>query len=562
MRTIWVLAVVSACLPTLACDTVLAADPAGQIAAHLAAGEFGPALNLARQAPPAARDGLLGQIAAAQAAAGNGSAARQTAVSMADDSARSQSLTDLRSSPPAFGGGPQPDFDSLIDLITSTIAPTTWEDVGGPGAVDGFKGGVWVDTKNTLRKIAPGDLALADLRAGAATVGANRQARKGSKLRMISLTRLEKQLQADWAAGRQPDETMRNLAGLSRVKYVLLYPETGDIVLAGPAGDWQTDAEGHTVSVAGGRPIVQLDDLVVLLRNAFSAEPKFGCSINPTREGLAGIKAYLAESSKQPLKPGTRDIWLKNLQSKLGLQDIVVYGVDPRTHAARVVVEADYRMKLVGMGLEEGVAGVPSYLSMVKVGPDGSLPPMDVLRWWFTLNYDGVSTTAGRDAFAFRGPGVKVLSENELLTERGERVHTGKSEEWNSEFAKSFTTHFDALAAKYPVYAELQNVFDLALVAAIVRSEDLPGRLEWRMTHFGEKGGYAPQLSVAPTKVDSVINHRMIGGKQIVAGVSGGVTVDPRDLVKRGAVKVETGGALSADRTTAAPPKNDRWWWD
>ena len=27
--------------------------------------------------------------------------------------------------------GPQPDFDTLIDLITSTIAPTTWDSVGG-----------------------------------------------------------------------------------------------------------------------------------------------------------------------------------------------------------------------------------------------------------------------------------------------------------------------------------------------------------------------------------------------------------------------------------------------
>jgi len=32
------------------------------------------------------------------------------------------------------------DFDTLIDIITSTIAPTTWCDVGGPGSVEGFSG--------------------------------------------------------------------------------------------------------------------------------------------------------------------------------------------------------------------------------------------------------------------------------------------------------------------------------------------------------------------------------------------------------------------------------------
>jgi hypothetical protein len=30
------------------------------------------------------------------------------------------------------------DFSSLIELITSTIAPTTWDEVGGPGAIQGF----------------------------------------------------------------------------------------------------------------------------------------------------------------------------------------------------------------------------------------------------------------------------------------------------------------------------------------------------------------------------------------------------------------------------------------
>ncbi len=31
-----------------------------------------------------------------------------------------------------------PDFDTIIELITSTIAPDSWEDVGGPGAIEAF----------------------------------------------------------------------------------------------------------------------------------------------------------------------------------------------------------------------------------------------------------------------------------------------------------------------------------------------------------------------------------------------------------------------------------------
>lgn len=41
--------------------------------------------------------------------------------------------------PGGLGGGVQPDWDSLIDLITSTVKPTTWDVVGGPGSIKEFE---------------------------------------------------------------------------------------------------------------------------------------------------------------------------------------------------------------------------------------------------------------------------------------------------------------------------------------------------------------------------------------------------------------------------------------
>jgi general secretion pathway protein D len=40
--------------------------------------------------------------------------------------------------PGGAGGGVQADFDTLIDLIVSTIEPTSWDEVGGPGAIEPF----------------------------------------------------------------------------------------------------------------------------------------------------------------------------------------------------------------------------------------------------------------------------------------------------------------------------------------------------------------------------------------------------------------------------------------
>src|SRR6185369_15769207 len=40
--------------------------------------------------------------------------------------------------PGGMGGGVVADFDSLIELITTTIDPDSWDDVGGPGSIAEF----------------------------------------------------------------------------------------------------------------------------------------------------------------------------------------------------------------------------------------------------------------------------------------------------------------------------------------------------------------------------------------------------------------------------------------
>ena len=548
-----------------------AGNPQGQVQAHLAAGEFGPARNVALAAGDArVRDRLLGDIATAQTRAGALQGSLATATDIGSDVARSGALQQMQNASKSRwfgrGGGVQADFDPLIDLITSTIEPDSWQDVGGPGSVSGFQGGVRVDSLGLLKRIpARTDAALESVRHSAGKIVSTTNPRKSVALRKISLNRLERELQLRQAAGLPPDETMKLLAGLQRIKYVLVYPETGDIVIAGPAGDWKQDQEGRWVDTVKEQPVVQLDDLVVAFRNAFGKEGKFGCSINPTKPGLAAAQQVNDRWAKKGgIKSASqREDFLEEIRAGLGQQDIVVYGIDPKTRAARVLVEADYRMKLVGMGLEEGTLGVTSYLKAIDPKRD-DLANLSVLRWWFTLNYDSLSATKERDGFELKGPGVKVLSENEMLTEQGDRVHTGKSSNANSEFAASFTRQFEILAAKYPIYAELRNVFDLSLVAAVVRSQELPEKVNWHLTHFGPDGTYEPELDFAPTKVDSVINHRIIDGKHLVAGVSGGVTVDARSLATSAAIKTDDYGVLKAERRTSTPkdlPRNG-WWWD
>jgi hypothetical protein len=165
--------------------------------------------------------------------------------------------------------------------------------------------------------------------------------------------------------------------------------------------------------------------------------------------------------------------------------------------------------------------------------------------------------------FAIPEQSVCVLSENELLTRTGQRVHTGSSDELNAAFAKDFTEHFAELAAAYPVYAELQNVFDLALVAAVIKAEDLPARIGWEMTYFvgGEQPSwlaYRPALRDPPRTVQTVLNHRIVERKHIVVGVSGGVLFSGK---RNPATEL---GPADRRRVLASPPPEDRrvWWWD
>ncbi len=461
------------------------------------------------------------------------------------------------------GGSPFAQYGPLMNMITSTIQPDTWDDNGGPGSIQPFQNGVYVDAEGVMRRMKKVENAdfLAEERLAAMHELVSEDVRRSSPLRKISLPRLEREIQIRLAAGQPLDEEMLVLGGLKRVQYVLAYPETGDLVVAGPASDWKLDAESRPVSVEDGQPVVRLDHLLVLLRRKGG---DFACSIVPTDEGLAKAQNFVNATSGKSLQPGQRGKWLDELRKQLGRQDVVFEGIDPHSNVAQALLAADYHMKLIGIGLEPGTLKVPSYLSTVRVEPGQAAPPMDVLRWWFTLKYDALVASAERDAFEIRGQGVQVLSENELLTQTGQQVHTGRSDALNQQFAHNFTKDFASLAAKYPLYADLRNIFDLALVAELLRSEGLPEQVGWYPTTFYSQSELPTAVENVPQAVDTVINHRIVQRTTIIAVVSGGVHVDPRLVVKREKIQPDSRGSLNSERERSVPAgvPHRSWWWD
>jgi len=83
-----------------------------------------------------------------------------------------------------------------------------------------------------------------------------------------------------------------------------------------------------------------------------------------------------------------------------------------------------------------------------------------------------------------------------------------KSEATNRLFAANFTTHYGELASQDPVFADLQNIFDLSLIAALLADNRVPDRLGWDLGSFGPEGAYLTAHYQSPKSIMSVVNHR------------------------------------------------------
>ena len=460
-------------------------------------------------------------------------------------------------------------YNTLIRMITTFVEPENWLSAGGDGPEDPlpFDSGVSVDPNGVLAlvtlKDVSGNLTARGVTARHASLNADMA--RPSQLRLVSLTRLEKVVADRLAAGKPVVESMKKLAGLSQIEYVFVYPESGEIVIGGPAEGWKYDEFGLALGVDSGRPILQLDDLVTVLRT-FSNDGSriFGCSIDPQQANVKAVQEYAAASQASgPLTPAATRRWAKKIGEVLGMQDISVYGVDGDSRVASVLVEADYRMKLIGIGELNAGSEIPDYFTLLKKQPQYISGSMDALRWWMTMQYESVMHSDDLNSFQVRGSAVQCQSENEFLTAKGERQSTGKSEPLNRQFAKNFTDHYQQLAASDPIFADLQGIFDLALVAALIDKHHLDHKVNWNRGVFAADGAYQPATYATPKQTESVVNYRVYNGKDIVLQVAGGVRADLMSVANSAEIN-QTSPRLqsTADQAKANDIPENRWWWD
>jgi hypothetical protein len=423
--------------------------------------------------------------------------------------------------------------------------------------------GVLVDGHGVLklRKYEDPGGRLMRERVAAARAALPQDIRRKSPLRKVSINRLETALAEAIEGDRQPTAAMRYLAGMTRLEYVFYYPETKDIVIAGPAEGWVTDASGRVVGLESGQPCLELQDLIVALRAHAPGsveDPVITVSISPTREGLQKMQQFLTKL--RGIRPSDAGNIAAGLQTSLGLQDVVFSGVPSNTHFAQVLVEADYRMKLIGIGLEKPPVRMTTYID--KANP-ASVARNALRRWYFVPDYERVMVSDDDLAMEMVGEGVKLIGEDEIVAADGSRQGVGQADRANRLFTQSFTRMYAKMAAKSAIWAQLRNLIDLSVAAAFIREQSFHEMAEWTMPVFNDEGSYAVQTYNIPVRVETAVNVRW-KGNTLMTPVGGGVRIEATEALTGNNLRSDEKGDVKQAYESIDPGviDHDRWWWD
>jgi hypothetical protein len=425
--------------------------------------------------------------------------------------------------------------------------------------------GIEIDANGVLRislKADPNGI-LQRKQIEAAKANLNREVQVTSAHRMVSLNRLEAVLRNRLDSGQSLDPEMLYLAGLTSITNVYFYPETNDIVIAGPAEGFYQDPNGRILGIESHKAVLRLEDLIVALRCFAPGGDKtsvIGCSIDPTQEGLKKfneVKIAAVKNIKQPY-PGLERELATAYANAIGKHVVSVKGVSPKTHFAQVLVEADYRMKLIGIGLEVPAVTIKSWAERANPRAAGAMQ-----RWYFTPNYEGVIVSEDENAMQLVGDGVKLIGEQEKVTADGGRVSAGQKNLASEGFTKEFTKKYPQLAEKTPVFAELKNLVDMSIVAAFIQEMDYYGKADWNLGIFGDEQKLSVETYAAPKMVDAAVNV-FWKGSALMSPIGGGVNIQARKAIASDNMKQESDGKIAKQRLDSAKVNlaENQWWWD
>jgi hypothetical protein len=420
----------------------------------------------------------------------------------------------------------------------------------------GVVGGVSVDANGLVQSMAMEDRSELLQQMRSSVLSPTGALANGSELRMVSLSKLQAEIASAVVEQRRLSDEVLYLAGLQRVEYVFVYPESSDIVLAGPAEPWMVREDANVVGKNSGRPVLRLEDLLVALRSTEAArEEAISVSIDPTPEGELRLQQLLKQvRTVSGVDPSG---WEASMKEAFGPQKVSLTAVPKDSRMAQVLVAADYQMKRLAMHLEPSpIKGLVSYMDMVR---DAGAPQGVQPRWWISCDYDSIRHSADFLAWKIDGLGIKTMTEDHWITENGGRQGTGKANKFAQRWADLFTSKFEQLCSISPEFGDLRNTMDLNVVAAIIASHELQRVAGCQLSLL--MGADSSNLTTPQWQVPQWLHPQcsfVRGRAGWTISASGGVEINPWRLVSQRRVEDDS---LQSPRQQAGMGAH-QWWWD
>jgi hypothetical protein len=440
-------------------------------------------------------------------------------------------------------------FLSGLCLLLSASPAIAQQGGGGQGGGGGqFPGGILIRADGLIDRAATGTVSAAALRQRRrlAEKTLSESLRTPSARRSLSLRRLDQQLSSLLADSKPLPADIRFLAGLTRIDEILI-DDTGDIVISGPAEGFAPAAGGRVTGLESGRPVLCLDDLLTALR-APEVPERCGCSIDPDPERLAESQMWL-QANSAPATLQVAQARMEYMIRLMGRWHVTTFGVPEDSRISLSMVEADYLMKRLAIGAERsGTSGLKTTLQLAKPGDNM------MRRWWFAGAPGYINCSEDRSLWLLSGPRFQLLAQEELMAADGTLFDAENLQGSSEEFARLFNERREELVKKHAAFADLQNLFDILITAALIRGAMEDGRLSWTPEVLTESELLATASYPVPRETLPLLNTRQSPGGPLIGAFSGGVVLRVRSLLS------EAGMIVRAPERPGAKFGDGEWW--
>jgi hypothetical protein len=377
--------------------------------------------------------------------------------------------------------------------------------------------GVYIDAEGVLRTTGKPDERLDGLRAKAAKLP------KDNKLVYVSLPRVFAEARKFREKGEPLPPEVRFLGGMTRLRYIFVYPDEKDLVIAGPAEPFDVDVAYRPLGRITGRPVLQLDDLVTALRHVGPGGKAraLGCTLEVTQEIFDRIQKRTKEVG--PKAPSIGNRRASDLISEAaGPQPVKYIGLAPDNRYAAVCIEADYLLKMFSLGLiESPTPKVKSYLAHST----GAGKPH---RFAFECAYDPMGVSTDGLAFELRGTSLKV--DTSLYSVEKQDIKEGEISPAARYFTRDLSRHFDEVSRHIPAFADLANLSDLAVLSALIARDELHAKVGWDLAWILDPAACKVEHVKAPTSAQTLCSYRLYGNTTVFS--AGGVLLAADSWIK------------------------------